>query len=236
MLAIERTHEFRGLYHVLHGAISPMDGIGPDDLKIDALLRRIRESAAADQPVQELILATNPKVEGDATAMYIARLVGPLKRTRDPAGPRPARRRRPGVRRRGHADPRHPGPPGVLAAAPAEADGGPTMSQGPAGIDPRDRSPIGLLRTARLIWRLLQDARVPAGSSSSYRPRWSTCSSRWTFCPTFWWDPASSTTSGSFSWGCGSFWSWCQRGSSASTPGRMPGRTPAQTARGRPWT
>ena len=79
VLAIERTHEFRGLYHVLHGAISPMDGIGPDDLKIDALLRRLRESTATGQPVQELILATNPKVEGDATAMYIARLVAPLK-------------------------------------------------------------------------------------------------------------------------------------------------------------
>ena len=79
VLAIERTHEFRGLYHVLHGAISPMDGIAPDALKIDALLRRLRESAAAGQPVQELILATNPKVEGAATAIYIARLVGPLK-------------------------------------------------------------------------------------------------------------------------------------------------------------
>lgn len=79
VLAIERTHEFRGLYHVLHGAISPMDGIGPDELKIDALLRRLREAAEAGQAVQELILATNPKVEGDATAMYIARLVSPLK-------------------------------------------------------------------------------------------------------------------------------------------------------------
>ncbi len=78
VLAIERTHEFRGLYHVLHGALSPMEGVFPDDLRIDPLIRRLREAAASDQPVEEIILATNPKVEGDATAMYIARLIAPL--------------------------------------------------------------------------------------------------------------------------------------------------------------
>jgi recombination protein RecR len=78
VLAIERTHEFKGLYHVLHGAISPVDGIGPEDLKIDALLRRIRLAAATDQPVREMILATNPNLEGEATAMYLSRLVAPM--------------------------------------------------------------------------------------------------------------------------------------------------------------
>jgi recombination protein RecR len=78
VLAIERTHEFKGLYHVLHGAISPVDGIGPEDLKIDALLRRIRLAAGTDQPVCEMILATNPNLEGEATAMYLSRLVTPL--------------------------------------------------------------------------------------------------------------------------------------------------------------
>ncbi|MCL4859184.1 MAG: recombination mediator RecR [Caldilineaceae bacterium] len=73
--AIERTREFHGLYHVLHGAISPVAGVGPDDLKIGELLRRIQQ---AQPPVQELVLATNPNLEGEATAMYIARLVKPL--------------------------------------------------------------------------------------------------------------------------------------------------------------
>ena len=88
--AIERTHEFKGVYHVLHGAISPMEGVGPDDLKIGELLRRIQAGSAAGEatepadkstlyaPVQELLLATNPNLEGEATAMYIARLVKPL--------------------------------------------------------------------------------------------------------------------------------------------------------------
>jgi recombination protein RecR len=73
--AIERTREYHGLYHVLHGAISPVAGIGPDDLKIGELLRRIQQ---ATPPVRELLLATNPNLEGEATAMYIARLIKPL--------------------------------------------------------------------------------------------------------------------------------------------------------------
>lgn len=73
LLAIERTGVYRGRYHVLHGALSPMEGIGPDDLKIQELLRRLR-----DGTVKEIILATNPNVEGEATAMYIDRLVKPL--------------------------------------------------------------------------------------------------------------------------------------------------------------
>jgi recombination protein RecR len=73
VIAIDRTGEYRGLYHVLHGAISPVEGIGPDDLRINELLGRLR-----DQPVQEVLLATNPNLEGEATAMYIARLIQPL--------------------------------------------------------------------------------------------------------------------------------------------------------------
>ncbi|MBN1658980.1 MAG: recombination protein RecR [Anaerolineae bacterium] len=70
VLAIERTGEYRGLYHVLHGAISPVDGIGPDELRIDELMRRLK-----DEPVREVLLATNPNLEGEATAMYLARLL-----------------------------------------------------------------------------------------------------------------------------------------------------------------
>jgi recombination protein RecR len=72
VLALERTREFKGLYHVLHGAINPVQGIGPDDLKVRELLRRLTGD------VQEVILATNPNVEGEATGMYIHRLVTPL--------------------------------------------------------------------------------------------------------------------------------------------------------------
>lgn len=73
VLAFERSGEFQGLYHVLHGAISPLDGIGPDALRIRALLERLR-----DNTVSEVVLATDPDVEGDATALYLARLLGPL--------------------------------------------------------------------------------------------------------------------------------------------------------------
>jgi len=73
ILPLERTREYKGLYHVLHGVISPMDGIGPDDLKMKELLARLQ-----DGEVTEVILATNPNLEGEATAMYIQRLIGPL--------------------------------------------------------------------------------------------------------------------------------------------------------------
>jgi recombination protein RecR len=70
---VERTREFRGVYHVLMGALSPLHGIGPDDLKIKGLLSRVGDGA-----VDEVILATNPNVEGEATALYLARLLKPL--------------------------------------------------------------------------------------------------------------------------------------------------------------
>jgi recombination protein RecR len=75
MAAYERTKEYRGMYHILHGAISPMNGVGPNDLTIGALLSRIKTDAAV---IKEIILATNPNVEGEATAMYIGRLLKPL--------------------------------------------------------------------------------------------------------------------------------------------------------------
>jgi recombination protein RecR len=71
VLAIERTAEFRGVYHVLHGAISPIDGIGPDRLKIRELLARVDAAHAEGEPFEEVILATNPTLEGEATAMYL---------------------------------------------------------------------------------------------------------------------------------------------------------------------
>ncbi len=71
--ALERMHDYTGLYHVLHGTLSPMNGVGPDDIHIQELLNRIE-----DEHLSEVILATNPDVEGEATASYIARLVKPL--------------------------------------------------------------------------------------------------------------------------------------------------------------
>ncbi|MEK9658911.1 MAG: recombination mediator RecR [Chloroflexota bacterium] len=73
VLAIERTGAFKGLYHVLHGIIDPMNGVGPEDLRIRELLRRIDEG-----PVAEVVIATNPTVEGEATAMYLRQLIAPL--------------------------------------------------------------------------------------------------------------------------------------------------------------
>ena len=73
IIAMEKTHEFKGVYHVLHGSISPMNGVGPDDIKLKELLSRLNSEIT-----KEIILATNPRVEGEATAMYISKLVKPL--------------------------------------------------------------------------------------------------------------------------------------------------------------
>lgn len=72
VMAMERIREYNGLYHVLHGVISPLDGIGPEDINLKSLITRLRDSK-----VKELIIATNPNIEGEATAMYIARLIKP---------------------------------------------------------------------------------------------------------------------------------------------------------------
>ena len=72
VIAVEKLHEYKGVYHVLHGVINPMEGVGPNDIRIKELLSRI------DGSVKEVIMATNPDVEGEATAMYIARLLKPL--------------------------------------------------------------------------------------------------------------------------------------------------------------
>lgn len=76
ILAIERTAEFRGRYHVLGGAISPIDGVGPDDLKVTELMRRLGQ-----EPVREVIIATNPNLNGEATATYLSRLLAPMQVT-----------------------------------------------------------------------------------------------------------------------------------------------------------
>lgn len=73
LLAVERTHDYRGRYHVLHGVLAPLDGIGPDELKIAPLLARLRRGHT-----KEVIIATNPTVEGEATALYLAKLIKPL--------------------------------------------------------------------------------------------------------------------------------------------------------------
>lgn len=73
VVAMEKTHEFKGVYHVLHGSLSPMNGIGPDDIRIKELLTRLM-----DGQVKEVILATNPRVEGEATAIYLSKLIKPL--------------------------------------------------------------------------------------------------------------------------------------------------------------
>ena len=73
VIALEKLHEYKGVYHVLHGVINPIEGVGPNDIRIRELLARVNEGG-----VEEVILATNPDVEGDATAMYIAKLLKPL--------------------------------------------------------------------------------------------------------------------------------------------------------------
>ena len=73
VVAMEKTHEFKGVYHVLHGSISPMNGIGPEDIKIKELLERLKET-----DVNEIIIATNPRVEGEATAIYLSKLIKPI--------------------------------------------------------------------------------------------------------------------------------------------------------------
>lgn len=78
VIAIEKTREYKGLYHVLHGSISPMEGIGPEDIKIKELLTRLQPSEDKEE-VLEVILATSPTIEGEATAMYISKLLKPLE-------------------------------------------------------------------------------------------------------------------------------------------------------------
>jgi recombination protein RecR len=75
VIAMERTREYNGLYHVLHGAISPIEGIGPDQIRIAELLRRLQDPGVE---INEIIMATNPNIEGEATAMYLSRLLKPV--------------------------------------------------------------------------------------------------------------------------------------------------------------
>lgn len=75
VLSIERSHEYKGTYHVLHGVLSPIGHVGPDDIRISELVKRVSED---DSEIKEIIMATNPDTEGDATAMYISRLLKPF--------------------------------------------------------------------------------------------------------------------------------------------------------------
>ena len=97
VVAMERSREYQGLYHVLHGVISPMNHVGPDDLHIKSLVERVSAGG-----VDEVIMATNPDTEGEATAMYLSRLLRPLWREGDAAGLRHPGGQPPGVCRRRH--------------------------------------------------------------------------------------------------------------------------------------
>ena len=79
IVAVERTREYRGLYHVLQGAVHPLEGIGPEDLRISELVDRVKASRDGETPVDEVILATNPNVEGEATAMEVLRALAPTE-------------------------------------------------------------------------------------------------------------------------------------------------------------
>ena len=79
LVAVEKTRDFKGRYHVLHGALSPLQGIGPDELRVQGLLDRVRKGGVDEQKFDEVILATSPTVEGEATAVYLARILKPLE-------------------------------------------------------------------------------------------------------------------------------------------------------------
>lgn len=79
VLALERTHEYRGAYHVLQGLISPMEGVGPEQLKIKELVQRLQQRQSEGAPISELIFALSPTIEGDATTLYLTRLLRPLE-------------------------------------------------------------------------------------------------------------------------------------------------------------
>ena len=171
LISLERTHEYRGLYHVLGGSLSPLDGVEPEHLRIDELLRRVERNG-----VQEVVLATNPNMTGEATAAYLAdRLRG--TRARHAPRERPARGRRPRVRRRGDAGPRprrtprdvtrrslrrrrgrrrNPGPGDRRRSAPATSGRGRRRArEGARAVTPPDRAeqrrhPHGRLLRARV--------------------------------------------------------------------------------------
>ena len=120
VISIERTHEFRGRYHVLGGALSPIDGVDPEDLKIAELYERVRAEA-----VREVVIATNPTTTGEATALHIADGLRDdrARHLGHAAGQRAAGRRRPGVRRRAHARPGVLRPPSGLGLSAPGATG-----------------------------------------------------------------------------------------------------------------
>lgn len=88
LLTLEKTGEYKGLYHVLHGVLSPLDGIGPEEIRIEGLVSRIRETGRGEGGIKEVILATNPNAEGEATALYLKKILSPfgMKITRIASG------------------------------------------------------------------------------------------------------------------------------------------------------
>ena len=110
--AVEKTRQFNGLYHVLGGALSPLQGIGPDQLKIKSLIERLKGGT-----VEEIIIATNPTAEGEATAVYLSKLIKAARRSRDAHRHGHSRGVRPRIRRRSHHDESHGRPPRSLTAA-----------------------------------------------------------------------------------------------------------------------
>ena len=156
MISIERTHEFQGRYHVLGGALSPIDGVDPEDLKIAELYERVDEGE-----VREVVIATNPTTTGEATALHIADGLRRIatRRLGHPPGQRAPRRRRPRVRRRAHARPGPGGPPRGL-------DNSLTGTRAhvfePRGICPGNHP---------YSWRSREEARSPACSVSAGRDR-----------------------------------------------------------------
>ena len=111
IMAIEKTRQYGGLYHVLGGALAPLRGIGPDQLHLKSLIERLKGGT-----VEEIIIATNPNAEGEATAMYLSKLLKPLGVRVTRIGVGHSRGRRPGIRRRSHHDESHGRPPRSLMA------------------------------------------------------------------------------------------------------------------------
>ena len=183
VIPIERTHEYRGLYHVLGGALSPIDGVDADDLKIAELVRRVEAGG-----VEEVLIATNPTTTGEATALHIAELLRGST-SGHPAGQRPPGRGRPRARRRGHPGQGPRRPPQSLSTRPRRLDERPWTSVNPlfAARDPCLRPPLprkfrtwrrriiqsagAELRSARLAREVSSHAGAAAGASSSTSSR-----------------------------------------------------------------
>ena len=166
--SIEKSALHKGRYHILGGAISPLDGVGPEDLRVQELLDRVERDH-----VTECILATNPNLEGNATAMYVAALLKPARRPRDAAGERPAGGRRPRVRGRGDAVAGPRGPEGDVTPSRSRA-GTPTTWRTRGRSRGRRASRCGQSRA-----RSRRARRRRASCSCARAPATTRCTSLW---------------------------------------------------------